>query len=126
MAELDPIIRLKTVLERTSLSRRRTPTLMARLYELEDRLAVLRAQQADTAAAPVDLHPSIAETYRKKVMRLSEALNHPAERDEAATALRGLIERVVLTPGAQRGEIHATLFGEFGVVLDWLDERSKT
>ena len=74
---------------------------MARLYELEDRVAVLRAQQADTAASPVDLHPSIAETYRKKVMRLTQALNHPAERDEAATALRGLIEKVV-APGFER------------------------
>jgi site-specific DNA recombinase len=104
----------------------RTPALMARLYELEDRVAVLRAQQADTDASPVALHPNIAETYRKKVARLTQALNHPAERDEAATALRGLIEKVVLTPGSKRGEMHATLYGEFGVILDWLDERPKT
>jgi site-specific DNA recombinase len=105
---------------------RRTPALMARLYELEDRVAVLRTQQADTAASPVDLHPNIAETYRKKVARLTQALNQPEEREEAATALRGLIEKVVLTPGAQRGEMHATLYGEFGVILDWLNERPKT
>ena len=59
-------------------------------------------------------------------MRLTQALNHPAERDEAATALRGLIEKVVLTPGTQRGEMHATLHGEFGVILDWLNEKPKT
>jgi len=29
-------------------------------------------------------------------------------------------------PGAQRGEMHATLYGEFGVILDWLNEKSKT
>ena len=34
---------------------RRTPALMARLYDLEDRLAVLRAQHADTAPSPVGL-----------------------------------------------------------------------
>lgn len=83
---------------------RRTPALMARLYDLEDRVAVLRAQQTDTAPSPVDLHPNIAETYRKKVTRLAEALNQPEERDDAATALRALIDKVVLTPGAQRGE----------------------
>ena len=105
---------------------RRTPALMARLYELEDRAADLRAQQADTAPSPVDLHPNIAETYRKKVTRLAEALNQPEERDEAATALRALINKVVLTPGAKRGEMHATLHGEFGVILDWLDDKPRT
>ena len=105
---------------------RRTPALMARLYDLEDRVAVLRAQRADTATSLVDLHPNIAETYRKKVAHLAEALNQPAEREEAVTALRGLIEKVVLTPGAQRGEMHATLYGEFGVILNWLNEKPKT
>ncbi|WEK40027.1 MAG: hypothetical protein P0Y50_00005 [Candidatus Brevundimonas colombiensis] len=71
-------------------------------------------------------HPNIAETYRKKVALLAEALNQPAERDEAATAIRALIENVVLTPGAQRGEMHATLLGELGVILDWLGERPRT
>jgi hypothetical protein len=38
-------------------------------------------------------------------------------------ALRGLIEKVALTPGAQRGEMHTTLYDEFGVILDWLKEK---
>jgi hypothetical protein len=35
-----------------------------------------------------DLHPNMAELYRRKVERLSEALSQPEERDEAAQALR--------------------------------------
>lgn len=100
--------------------------LTSPVYDLEDRVAVLRSQQADTAASPIALHPNIAETYRKKVARLAEALNQPTERDEAATALRALIDKVVLTPGTQRGEMHATLHGEFGVILDWLDDKPRT
>ena len=103
---------------------RRTPALMARLCDLEDRVAVLRAQQTETSTPTIDLHPNIAETYRKKVSRLAEALNQPADRDEATTALRGLIDTVVLTPGTKRGEMHATLHGEFGVILDWLEDNS--
>ena len=55
----------------------------------------------------------------KKVERLSEALHHPAERDEAACAIRGLIERVTLLPGANPGEMSATLHGEFGAIMEW-------
>ena len=49
------------------------------------------------AAAPADL-PDI---YRRKVARLPEALDHPEDRDAAASAIRGLIERIMLTPGAK-------------------------
>lgn len=54
---------------------------------LLDRLTVLEARQAELqerlAKAPVDIpdvHPNIAELYRRKVERLSEALDHPEDR----------------------------------------------
>ncbi len=60
-------------------------------------------------------HPTFTLTspgyYAKKVERLPEALNSPAYRDEAADAIRGLIERVTRTPGAKRSEVHMTLKG---------------
>lgn len=55
----------------------------------------------------------------KEVERLSEARHHPAERDEAACTIRGLIERVTLLPGADPGEMSATLHGEFGAIMEW-------
>jgi hypothetical protein len=61
----------------------------------------------------------MAELYRRKVQRLSEALSQPEERDEAAQALRALIKEIILTPGPNRGEIFAELRSEFETVLQW-------
>ena len=72
-----------------------------------------------------DIHPNISEIYRRKVERFAEALAHPQERQEAADALRALIERIVLTPGAKRGEVNAMLHGEFGTILEWLEQRKS-
>jgi hypothetical protein len=72
-----------------------------------------------------DIHPNVADIYRRKVARLAEALNHPAERDEAADAIRSLIERVTLIPGAKRGQVDATLHGEFGAILQWIEHRES-
>ena len=33
--------------------------------------------------------------------------------------IRGLIERIVLTPGDRRGEMHAALHGDLGTILEW-------
>ena len=100
---------------------------------LVDKLLALEAQEdairARVDAAPIDrpdIHPKIAEIYRRKIERLAEALNHPAERDEAADAIRGLIERVTLTPGPKRGAVNATLHGEFGAILEWVERRERS
>ena len=93
---------------------------------MSDRLRELEARQDEIAerlsAAPADLpdiHPNVAEIYRRKVARLAEALNRPEDRDEAASAIRGLIERIVITPGEKWGEVHATLCGDLGTILEW-------
>ena len=91
-----------------------------------DRLRKLEARQdeleAKLAAAPVtvpDVHPNIADIYRRKVERLAAALVNPGERDEAAAAIRGLIERIVLTPGVAWGETDAKLVGDLATILEW-------
>jgi site-specific DNA recombinase len=97
----------------------------------------LEARQDELTArlsrAPVDipdLHLNVAGIYRRKVERLAEALRRPQERraraDEAAEAIRGLIERITLTPGAKRGEIAATLHGELGTILEWTAQKQNT
>ena len=52
---------------------------------------------------PVLLHPNMAEVYRAKVARLVDALNDERDRTEAAEMLRGLIDRIVLTPKEEDG-----------------------
>jgi site-specific DNA recombinase len=53
------------------------------------------------AAAPTSvprLHPNLAEVYRRKVENLQEALRDPSTYTEALGILRGLVDRVVVTP----------------------------
>ena len=83
-----------------------------------DRLRELEARQDELnerlSAAPADL-PDI---HRCKVARLAEALDHPEDRD-AAAAIRGLIEHIVLTPGEKWAEMDAVLRGDLGTILEW-------
>ena len=71
--------------------------MVDRLRELEARQDELNERIAAVPADLPDIHPSIADVYRRKVARLAEALDHPEDRDAAASAIRGLIERIVLT-----------------------------
>jgi hypothetical protein len=100
-------------------------TLVERLLGLEAQEDAIRARPAEGPAGTPDIHPNIAEIYRAKVSRLAEALNNPAERDEAADPIRGLIERVTLTPGTKPGEVNAMLRGEFGAILAWIEHRRE-
>ena len=54
------------------------------------------------------------------------ALNRSEERDEAADAIRGLIEKITLTPGPKRGQIDATLCGDLATILDWTAQKQNT
>ncbi len=90
-----------------------------RLRELEARQDELAERLASAPADFPDIHPNVAGIYRRKVARLADALKHPEDRDEAATAIRGLIERIVLSPGEKWGEVHATLHGDLGTILEW-------
>ena len=47
----------------------------------------------------------------------------PGECQEADDALRSLIERIRVPPGAKRGEAHAMLYGEFGRILERIEQR---
>lgn len=99
-----------------------TRGLVDKLLALEAQEDAIRARMSEAPYIAPDIHPNIAKFYRKKVARLSEALHHPFERDEAASAIRGLIERVTLFPGAKPGEMSATLHGEFGAIMEWASQ----
>jgi site-specific DNA recombinase len=88
--------------------------------KLKDRIEQLEARKTELT----DLLPSAAAIYARKVAKLTEALNHPDERLQAAEALRLLIEKIVLTPGPERGEIDAMLYGELGAILNWVERQA--
>jgi hypothetical protein len=60
---------------------------------------------------PPLLHPGMADLYRQKVTDLAQALEHPDTRTEAAEAIRGLIDAIVLTPTAGALEAHVVRRG---------------
>lgn len=93
--------------------------MVTRLRELETLEDELTERLGQVPADIPDMHPNVAGIYRRKVERLAEALRHPEERDEAAEAIRDVIERITLTPGPRRGQVDATLHGELGTILEW-------
>jgi hypothetical protein len=60
-------------------------------------MAELEALLARAVDEPVLLHPNMAEVYRVKFARL-DSLNDEHDRTEAAETIRGLVDRIVLTP----------------------------
>ena len=73
----------------------------------------------DLEAREAELNERLAVVYRRKVERPVAAFADPRDRDEVADAIQGLIERIVLTPGEKRGEMHAALHGNLGTILEW-------
>jgi site-specific DNA recombinase len=100
------------------------PAMKARMGELEQQKAEIVARLSVDEPQLPDVNPNIAEIYRRKVARLTDALSDPQTNQEAAMALRSLIGDIVLTPGTTRGEVHATLRGELMSILDFAAGRN--
>ena len=67
----------------------------------------------------IDLHPKAVEVYKRKVADLATALQ--AEdflRDDAANALRGLVDRIVAYPSGKRGAFEIELHGQLAAALN--------
>jgi site-specific DNA recombinase len=100
------------------------PSMKEAMDALEARKAELNTLLSESPADIPDMLPSAARVYAKRVVRLTEALNTPEDRAEAAEALRCLIEKIVLRPGNGRGELEATLFGDLGNILAWTERQA--
>ncbi|MCB1922036.1 MAG: recombinase family protein, partial [Candidatus Competibacteraceae bacterium] len=55
--------------------------------------------------------------YREEVASLRETLSHSGGQGEAAKHLRGLIEKIVLTPKEGREELQIDLYGDLAGIL---------
>lgn len=66
---------------------------------------------ADAPQDVPDIHPGIAEIYRRKIAALLEALNDPETRLDASSDIRSCVGKIVLHPDEKRGEVHANLHG---------------
>jgi site-specific DNA recombinase len=86
--------------------------LDARRKELEAQLT-----QTDASPAPVRLHPKMSETYRERVAALIRALAESDGMEEAREAIRGLIEKIVLTPRTEGPGLTVDLHGALASLL---------
>jgi len=86
------------------------PTMKDELAALEERKARLVELTRNQVEDPPMLHPGLAEVYRRKVEKLTEALNKDELRSEAAEMLRSMIQAIRLVP--ENGELMIELVGE--------------
>ena len=86
------------------------PAMRDELAALEERRARLVKSTRDQVEEPPMLHPGLADVYRRKVEKLTQALNKEELRAEAAETLRSLIQAIRLVP--EDGELAIELVGE--------------
>lgn len=96
-------------------------SLKERMTSLEDREKELIEHLDEIAVLYTvpEIPPNASAVYASKVEHLLEALSEPEEQSAAKQAIRNLIVRIVVTPGANRGEVAAVMYGDLGTVLNW-------
>ncbi|GAJ29067.1 recombinase family protein [Acidomonas methanolica] len=99
------------------------PEIKERMQVLRERKVELDALLSSELEDVLDIHPNVAALFKKKVERVTESLNQPEDRAEASEAVRALVEKIVLSPGDKRGEIFATLYGELGTLLRFVNQK---
>ena len=88
--------------------------------QVKDRMIALDARRKDleaelpstTAPSPLRYHPAMAVTYRERVGALIRGLGDADGMEAAKNTLRGLVERIVLTPETDGGlsiDLHGAL-----------------
>jgi len=93
----------------------RTQAMKDELVSLENRKLELVGSISAAPPKAVRLHPNLAHIYRDKVARLHEELNRPELREEAAAAIRSLIEEVRLVQS--EGKLEIELAGALAGIL---------
>ena len=99
------------------------PAMKARMDELERQKADILARMKDVPTDVPDVHPNVAEIYRRRVQHLAAALDDLEMCAEVAEAIRSAVEEVVLMPGDKRGEVRVSLRGDLMGILDIAAER---
>jgi site-specific DNA recombinase len=98
------------------------PSMKDELAALEERKARLAESTRDQGEEPPILHPGLAEVYRRKVEKLTHALNKERLRAEAAETLRSMIQAIRLIP--EDAGLAIELVGELAGILALTNEKS--
>src|SRR5215208_4155406 len=94
----------------------RRPTSSA---ELEAERTVIEADLAIVTPPPIELHPNVAESYRRKVADLKAALlaADEANRADAFRVIRELVERIVIHPTGPYRPVDIEIHGRLAALL---------
>ncbi|MBL8567926.1 MAG: recombinase family protein [Phreatobacter sp.] len=95
-----------------------TPALREESNGIAAREAELSALLSTTKDAPVLFHPNMASRYRREVTELVATLKDESHRAEVSKIIRGLIERIVLTPDPVLNSLRVNLYGDLAGILN--------
>ncbi len=91
--------------------------LKDRMITLEERQQDLEHKLAAAKEDPILVHPNMGKFYRQQVESLATSLNSAGSRTEAADILRGLIDRITVTPDLETGVPAVSLEGNLAGIL---------
>jgi len=96
-----------------------SPSMHTLLLDLEKRKVELARDLAEIEDPRVlEIHPNLAEVYRRKISNLEDALRKEGDaRQQAMAMLRTLVDRIVLYPGDKRGKMEIEIQGELAAIL---------
>lgn len=87
------------------------------INQAQERKLMLQGILSTETKAPVFVHPRMAERYQVAIRDLILSLREPEHYDAAAEAVRSLIEKILLTPNADRSDLVVDLHGDLAGIL---------
>ncbi|MGC3939937.1 recombinase family protein [Roseobacter sp. EG26] len=93
---------------------------------ISTRIDILKRELESECAPEPILHPAMSDMYAREVQKLIKTLNEPGHREEAAGLIRGLIDRIVLTPDPSKTRLVVNLEGHLAGILAMSEKRHAT
>ena len=94
-----------------------SPSMKQRLADLESKKREIEGRIAEPSPATPRIHPNVHKVYERKVADLVATLNGGNVRAEAADILRGLIDKIVLSPMTGARGCSITVHGDLATIL---------
>jgi site-specific DNA recombinase len=118
--ELSKVIKDQDLLVNAILAGTPAERIKDRMAQLETRQKQLEKELAATPApsSTIHIHPKMADTYHTRIKTLIERLTDPDNNSEAQEEIRGLVDKIVVTPMPTGGkrmapqlQVHGALAG---------------
>ena len=101
-----------------------TSSMKAELHEMDARKVTLTENLAMHEDEQPLLHPAMAQIYRDKVANLADALIDDQTKPEAFEAIRGLVDKIALTPSTNGLDIKLT--GDIASIMEIASNTPQT